>query len=80
MRRNTIAVLENGAGKTSIQTMMIKEIGKTLKKNKGEKKLIIFLTPTVSLVHRVCPFFKFVNRHVFCLLFVCNFISVLSYL
>ncbi|CAI9755614.1 unnamed protein product [Fraxinus pennsylvanica] len=52
MSRNTIAVLENGAGKTAIQTMMIKEIGKTLKNNKCEKKLIIFLTPTVHLVHQ----------------------------
>lgn len=51
-RRNTIAVMESGTGKPVIALMMIKEIGKSLAGDNGDKKLIIFLAPTVHLVHQ----------------------------
>lgn len=54
MRRNAIAVSVNGDGNYAIAFMMIKEIGKSLKNNDGDKRLIAFLVPTVHLVHEAC--------------------------
>ncbi|KAI4337204.1 hypothetical protein L6164_015649 [Bauhinia variegata] len=50
-RRNTIAVLDAGSGKTFVVVMLIKDIGQAIKAS-GVKKLIVFLAPTVHLVNQ----------------------------
>ncbi|XP_030538472.1 endoribonuclease Dicer homolog 3-like isoform X2 [Rhodamnia argentea] len=57
LRRNTIAVLDTGSGKTLIAVMLIKEIAQSMKSS-GEKKLMIFLSPTVHLVIQQCEFIR----------------------
>lgn len=53
-RRNTIAVVETGSGKDMVAAMLISDIGQAIKSSSsGAKKLIVFLTPTVHLVHQV---------------------------
>ncbi|CAI9264561.1 unnamed protein product [Lactuca saligna] len=54
MRRNTIAHLDTGAGKTMIAVMIIKQVALSLKNQLSEKKLMIFLAPTRNLVEQQC--------------------------
>ncbi|GMH08010.1 hypothetical protein Nepgr_009850 [Nepenthes gracilis] len=50
-KRNVLAALETGAGKTMIAVMLIKEIGEAIKSS-AVKKVIVFLATTVSLVNQ----------------------------
>ncbi|KAF3773196.1 Endoribonuclease Dicer-like protein 3b [Nymphaea thermarum] len=52
LQRNTIGWLETGSGKTMIAIMLMKEIARQLRGG-GDKRLIIFLAPTVHLVNQV---------------------------
>ncbi|XP_023744994.1 endoribonuclease Dicer homolog 3a isoform X1 [Lactuca sativa] len=54
MRRNTIAHLDTGAGKTMIAVMIIKQVAHSLTNQSSEKKLMIFLAPTRNLVEQQC--------------------------
>lgn len=53
MLRNTIAHFDNGAGKTTVAVMIIKEVALSAIKQPTEKKLIIILAPTRNLVEQV---------------------------
>ena len=67
-KRNTIAVLETGAGKTMIAVMLINDIAQAIKSN-GDKKNIIFLAPTVHLVHQAC---YLISNYFIVFLFLCS--------
>ncbi|KAK1429456.1 hypothetical protein QVD17_11665 [Tagetes erecta] len=52
MLRNTIAHFDNGDGKTAVAVMIIKEVVLSVRKQPAEKRLIIILAPTRTLVEQ----------------------------
>ena len=57
-KKNTIAFLETGAGKTLIAVLLIKSIFDDLQKQ-NRKMLSVFLVPKVPLVYQVVKFVEF---------------------
>lgn len=66
-KKNTIAFLETGAGKTLIAVLLIKSISDDLQKQ-NKKLLSVFLVPKVPLVYQVVKFVE-----------LCSFFNLMGY-
>jgi ERCC4-related helicase len=52
LKENIILYLETGGGKTLIAVLLMKSLAHNLRL-KGDKRIAVFLVPTVFLVHQV---------------------------
>lgn len=59
-KRNTIAFLETGAGKTLIAVLLMRSVSTELQKQ-NKKMLAVFLVPKVPLVYQVVSYWKYSN-------------------
>jgi ERCC4-related helicase len=57
LRGNTIAVLDTGTGKTMVAIMLAREHARRVRAGEAPRRVVVFLAPTVHLVHQVRPFF-----------------------
>ncbi len=57
LKENIILYLETGGGKTLIAVLLMKSLAHNLRL-KGDKRIAVFLVPTVILVHQVRLFTK----------------------
>lgn len=55
LAKNTILLLKTGAGKTLVAVLLMKAIAKMLRLP-GDKRVAVFIVPTVLLVQQVRPF------------------------
>lgn len=55
LNKNTILYLETGCGKTLVAVLLIKSLAKNTRLE-NDKRLIVFLAPTVILVQQVHTF------------------------
>lgn len=53
LRGNTIAVLDTGAGKTMVAIMLAREHVLRARAGETPRRIVVFLAPTVHLVHQV---------------------------
>lgn len=64
LRGNTIAVLDTGSGKTMVAVMLAREHARRVRAGEAPRRIVVFLAPTVHLVHQVAFSFFFFHQHV----------------
>uniref|UniRef100_J3N3J6 Uncharacterized protein n=1 Tax=Oryza brachyantha TaxID=4533 RepID=J3N3J6_ORYBR len=58
LRGNTIAVLDTGSGKTMVAVMLAREHARRVRAGEAPRRLVLFLAPTVHLVHQQFEVFR----------------------
>lgn len=69
-KKNTIAFLETGAGKTLIAILLMKSVWSEMQRQ-NKKMLAVFLVPKVPLVYQVISWSKYLHIHFFFQVFPC---------
>jgi ERCC4-related helicase len=53
LQGNTVAVLDTGSGKTMVAVMLAREHVRRVRAGEAPRRIVVFLAPTVHLVHQV---------------------------